>query len=89
MAKHRAPPTDVYLVWRHVMSSGRAEVRRALAASVDPPIDGYAATSDAEFFAVATEWFFECPRDLRARLPAVYDVLRRFYRQDPVVDDTP
>ena len=31
-------------------------------------------TSDAELFAVATEWLFEAPLDLRARLPAVHDL---------------
>ncbi len=83
----QGPPTEIYRVWRQVMTSARAEVRRALAASVDPPINAYAATDDAEFFAVATEWFFERPHDLRARLPAVYDLLCRFYRQDPAPDD--
>jgi len=85
----QGPPNDVYQVWSQVMTSARAEVRRALTASVDPPINAYAAESDAEFFAVATEWFFERPRDLRAKLPAVYDVLRRFYLQDPLASDAP
>jgi MtfA peptidase len=85
----QGPPSDLYQVWTDVIASARAEVERALAANVDPPIDAYAATDDAEFFAVATEWFFERPRDLRATLPTVYDLLCRFYRQDPVADDAP
>lgn len=77
------PASDIYQVWTEVMANGRQAVTRALRDGVDPPIDGYAATDDAEFFAVATEWFFERPRVLRGELPAVYDVLRRFYHQDP------
>ena len=47
-------------------------------------IDRYATTSPAEFFAVMTELFFEDPRRLQEHYPAIYDELRRFYRQDPV-----
>ena len=45
-------------------------------------LDGYGATSPAEFFAVATECFFEKPRQLREKHPRLYDVLARYYRQD-------
>ncbi|MCU1693747.1 MAG: hypothetical protein JWM64_2838 [Frankiales bacterium] len=48
-----------------------------------PPLRWYGATNPGEFFAVATEVFFEQPHDLVAHEPALYDVLRRFYRQDP------
>lgn len=83
------PVSDIYQVWTEVMSSGREEVVCALRENIDSPIDGYAAKSDSEFFAVATEWFFERPDELRERLPAVYDVLSRFYRQDPVAPVAP
>lgn len=46
-------------------------------------IDTYGAKNPAEFFAVVTESFFERPRALRARHPALYDQMRAFYRQDP------
>lgn len=46
-------------------------------------LDPYGATNPAEFFAVATECFFERGPALRARHPALYDVLRRYYGQDP------
>lgn len=48
-----------------------------------PPLRWYGATNPGEFFSVATELFFELPTDLREREPALYDVLLRFYRQDP------
>ena len=47
-------------------------------------IDPYAAEHPAEFFAVASEVFFEAPGLLQAEYPAVYAQLRQFYRQDPV-----
>ena len=43
----------------------------------------YAATNPAEFFAVATEAFFERPLALAEAKPELYGVLRGFYRQDP------
>ena len=46
-------------------------------------IDPYAAEHPAEFFAVTSEVFFEVPGLLRAEYPAVYEQLRKFYRQDP------
>jgi hypothetical protein len=46
-------------------------------------LDYYGATNKAEFFAVATEAFFEQPAQLQERQPDLYDELRRFYGQDP------
>ncbi len=46
-------------------------------------LNHYGATSRAEFFAIATECFFEQPRAMRERHPELYGVLREFYRQDP------
>jgi Mlc titration factor MtfA (ptsG expression regulator) len=44
----------------------------------------YAATNEAEFFAVVTERFFESPHSLKHHFPELYDELRDFYRIDPV-----
>jgi MtfA peptidase len=46
-------------------------------------LDHYGASSRAEFFAVASECFFEQPRALRRRNDELYGVLKDFYRQDP------
>lgn len=46
-------------------------------------LDHYGASNHAEFFAVATECFFERPHDLRAEHAELYDLLAKFYRQDP------
>ncbi|HEX7559928.1 MAG TPA: zinc-dependent peptidase, partial [Usitatibacter sp.] len=48
------------------------------------PMDPYAAESAGEFFAVASEAFFETPELLAPAYPAVYGQLRLFYRQDPL-----
>ncbi|WP_161782303.1 zinc-dependent peptidase, partial [Oleiagrimonas soli] len=37
----------------------------------------------AEFFAVASEHFFEDPANLRRNLPEVYRQLELFYQQHP------
>ena len=46
-------------------------------------LDHYGATNQAEFFAVATECFFEEPREMRQRHAELYEALSGFYRQDP------
>jgi Mlc titration factor MtfA (ptsG expression regulator) len=47
-------------------------------------LDKYGATDPAEFFAVATECFFENPAPLRRKHPELYAELRSFYCQDPL-----
>jgi hypothetical protein len=45
-------------------------------------LDPYGGTDVGEFFAVATEHFFDTPIELREEHPDLYEVLGRFYRQD-------
>ncbi|GIT05067.1 MAG: hypothetical protein CM1200mP29_04780 [Verrucomicrobiota bacterium] len=47
-------------------------------------IDHYGTTNPAEFFATATEAFFEKPRQLKKKRPELYEELRSYYKQDPV-----
>lgn len=49
----------------------------------EPFLDPYALEDPGEFFAVATESFFESPDYLREALPRVYEQLALFYRQQP------
>jgi hypothetical protein len=58
------------------LARGRRRGRRSA-------IDPYAGESDAEFFAVASEHFFETPQALRREFPDVYRLLALYYRQDP------
>lgn len=46
-------------------------------------LDPYGATDPCEFFAVASEAFFEQPTRLAEDEPALYAQLQRFYRLDP------
>lgn len=47
-------------------------------------IDEYAATSEEEFLAVTTEYFFEKPQQLKDKHPKLYKYLRKVYGQDMV-----
>jgi Mlc titration factor MtfA (ptsG expression regulator) len=46
-------------------------------------LDEYGATNEGEFFAVATETFFDRPVELARRHRRLYDLLCDYYRQDP------
>lgn len=48
------------------------------------PMDPYAATDEAEFFAVSSEVFFVDPAPLADWFPDWYALLSTFYRQDPL-----
>lgn len=72
-----------YRTWARVLS-GEFEAFRAATDAGEPTLlDEYGATDPAEFFAVATEFFFERAHELRAKHPALYEQLQQFYRQDP------
>ncbi len=45
-------------------------------------IDDYAATNNAEFFAVSSEYFFERPKMLQRKHPRLYQYLSKFYKQN-------
>ena len=48
-------------------------------------LDLYGAGDESEFFAVATEAFFEIPDVVSYEAPDLFAELRRFYRIDPVI----
>lgn len=54
-------------------------VRRGRKTILDP----YGATNPAEYFAVATETFFEKPKQLKKKQPDLYKELEKFYQLDP------
>jgi MtfA peptidase len=60
-----------------------AEFERLRHGEDDSVLREYGAVDPGEFFAVATETFFTRPVELAAQKPALYDVLRNFYRQHP------
>jgi len=69
--------------WSRACEAAFLQLREQTAHGQPSLLDSYGATNEAEFFAVATEHFFDRPRSLREQLPALYDVLAAFYRQDP------
>ena len=52
------------------------------------PLDPYAATDPAEFFAVSSEAFFVDPAPLAQALPDWYGLLAAYYRQNPLLRQT-
>jgi Mlc titration factor MtfA (ptsG expression regulator) len=74
---------DQYRRWQQVMT---AEYQRLIAASEQGRatlLDQYGTTNEGEFFAVATECFFDQPVALARRHPQLYGLLAEYYRQDP------
>lgn len=69
--------------WDDVVTREYNRLVRSSARGEATLLDHYGATSRAEFFAVATECFFERPIELSQRHRDLYDVLRGFYRQNP------
>ena len=69
--------------WAAVMSEEFRRLVEATARGEPSVLDAYGATNPTEFFAVATECFFERPRALDRDRPALYALLRDHYRQDP------
>ena len=74
--------------WTKVVGEHYHELVHACSHGHAALLDCYGATSPAEFFAVATETFFQRPAALQHRHPELYACLREFYRQDPVARET-
>jgi hypothetical protein len=72
-----------YEEWASVMSVEYRALRRAAAHRDEHLIlDPYGAQNEAEFFAVATEAFFQRPHRLRAEARRLYDLLSAYFVQD-------
>src|SRR5271157_284607 len=73
-----------YVTWARVLGDEYDQLRRDIEQGRTDVLDEYGATNPAEFFAVATECFFEKPIQLRRKHPQLYEELKAYYRQDPV-----
>lgn len=69
--------------WHDVMTAEFEQLQRDAHNGRATVLDTYGAESEAEFFAVATECFFDAPVELREKHPRLYDLLAGYYRQDP------
>lgn len=90
---HEDGPTDgapplrsaaAYRSWARVFGSNYEDFHKLLKGGKKTLLDPYGATHPAEFFAVATEVFFEKPRQLARRRNDLYLVLADFYGVDPL-----
>jgi Mlc titration factor MtfA (ptsG expression regulator) len=72
-----------YRSWSQVLSRDFAALRADAYLRQHSVIDHYGATSPAEFFAVATETFFEKPWQMAERHPELFREFTRYYRVDP------
>lgn len=73
-----------FIAWARVLQKDYQKLKQAAKHNHSALLDKYGATDPAEFFAVATEFFFEKPRQLKDAHPELYNELKRFYHQDPV-----
>jgi Mlc titration factor MtfA (ptsG expression regulator) len=69
--------------WSSAFSAAYRDLGRRAMRRLRTVLDPYDAPSPAEFFAVASEMFFDDPLHLKRGYPAVYAQLALFYRQDP------
>jgi len=63
--------------WLNLVKEKVAEIHEK-----DSNINPYGATNDAEFFSVATEYFFERGQLMQKKHPQLYQSLQDFYQQD-------
>ena len=69
--------------WVQICSREYLRLKHDIAKGRSTFLNAYGATSEAEFFAVATEQFFDEPRVMIAQAPDLYRVLKGYYHQDP------
>ena len=72
-----------YAAWASVLSEEYEALQNRKKKHRRSVMNKYGATNPAEFFAVATETFFEKPRQMKKRHPDLYDELKEYYKLDP------
>jgi len=77
------PKRSMYIAWARVLGREYKALISSLERHRSTLLDSYGATSPAEFFAVATECFFEKPVELKRLHPQLYEILQSFFQQDP------
>ncbi len=72
-----------YKSWARVLADEFLQLQRDADAGQASLLDHYGASNPAEFFAVATEVFFERPNELMQLHPELFQQLLGYYRVDP------
>ncbi len=75
---------SAYSTWSQVFSREYELLQYKTQKGKKSVMNKYGATDPAEFFAVATETFFEKPAQLRKNHPELYRELQGFYKVDPI-----
>lgn len=78
------PHKSDYQIWSRVMTAEYQQLCHHVQKGIRTVIDSYGATNPAEFFAVATETFFEKPQQLLNEHSALYELLVRYYQLNPI-----
>lgn len=73
-----------YEAWKSVLGKEYERLQSRTEKRQKTIMDPYGATHPAEFFAVASECFFEKSRQLKRHRPDLYRELQTFYGQDPI-----
>ncbi len=73
-----------YVTWAQVFTREYQQLINQVRRGKRTVMDAYGTTNPAEFFAVATETFFEKPKPMAQRHPALYRQLKQYYKLDPV-----
>lgn len=74
---------SAYSAWSQVFSKEYELLQYTTGKGKKSVMNGYGATDPAEFFAVATETFFEKPVQLKKNHPELYHELAGFYKVEP------
>lgn len=74
-----------YKTWSSVFNQQFIKLQQQAQHGIPSLFDYYGATNPAEFFAVASEVFFEQATILQKLYPALYEQLKLFYRVDPAL----
>lgn len=72
-----------YELWSKVLAEEYQRLQHSAVMQQPTLLSHYGATNPAEFFAVASEVFFEQPHAMQRLHPGLYGELQRFYRVDP------
>lgn len=75
---------SAYSAWSQVFSKEYELFQHKTLKGNKTVMDKYGATDPAEFFAVATETFFEKPMQLKKKHNLLYKELQEFYKVNPI-----
>lgn len=68
--------------WLEMLDEDPEELRELCQQGYYTALDSYATTNHAEFFAVASEVYFEEPQELAIHWPRVHNLLNRYYHPE-------